>query len=157
MSQTSLGDVLDESPRREIRQWGGHRGPRTGRTDHWWALPLVTALVLGGFVIYGTVPNLTAIGSAVYNDVSAAQLSEGTIVRHGGANNWLLPRVSNTGGSFAQQNSIGPSTPIPFATGDQIGWAINCAVQRTAPGVFDAAELLPSIVVDEPKPRRRRS
>ncbi|HXJ65353.1 MAG TPA: hypothetical protein VNN79_16480, partial [Actinomycetota bacterium] len=37
-----------------MRQWGGHRGPRTGRTDHWWALPLVTALVLGGFVIYGT-------------------------------------------------------------------------------------------------------
>jgi len=54
VSKTSLGDVLEGSEQREIRRYGGHRGPRTGRTDRWWALPVVTVLVLGGFIVYGT-------------------------------------------------------------------------------------------------------
>lgn len=54
MSQSSLGDVLDESHRREIRPYPGHTGPKTYRTDRWWALPLVTSVVLLGFVVYGT-------------------------------------------------------------------------------------------------------
>jgi hypothetical protein len=54
MSDVSLGDVLDDSDRREIRPPGYSPGPATLRTDRWWLVPGVTAVVFIGFVLYST-------------------------------------------------------------------------------------------------------
>jgi hypothetical protein len=54
MPQVTLGDALEESDRRVIRPRPRPTGPRTLRRDRWWVTPLVTVVVLLGFVVYGT-------------------------------------------------------------------------------------------------------
>src|SRR6266542_2676019 len=54
MPDLRLGDVLDGSEGRAVQPLRPPPGPRTLRTDRWWALPLVTVVVLLGFVVYGT-------------------------------------------------------------------------------------------------------
>jgi hypothetical protein len=54
MSDARLGDVLEGSDRRQVGPLRRPSGPPTLRLDAWWALPLVTVVVLLGFVAYGT-------------------------------------------------------------------------------------------------------
>src|SRR6266540_3886884 len=54
VSADQLGDVLDFSDRREVTPYRPPTAPRTARGDRWWALPVVTVVVLLGFVVYGT-------------------------------------------------------------------------------------------------------
>jgi hypothetical protein len=54
MSDVSLGDVLNESDRRQIGPPGASPGPATLRKDAWWLLPGITAVVFILFVVYST-------------------------------------------------------------------------------------------------------
>jgi hypothetical protein len=55
MSDISVGEALEGSEGRRIPPTRPPRtGPATLRLDAWWLQPMVTVLVLGGFVIYGT-------------------------------------------------------------------------------------------------------
>jgi hypothetical protein len=53
MAQAPLGDVLEGSDRRQITP-RRPLGPRTQRRDTWWVQPLITLIVLLGFIVYGT-------------------------------------------------------------------------------------------------------
>jgi hypothetical protein len=54
MSDVSVGDVLDDSDRREIRPRSPRPGPATLRRDAWWLQPAATAGMLSLFVLYST-------------------------------------------------------------------------------------------------------
>jgi hypothetical protein len=54
MADVSLGDVLDDSDRRQIRPPGSRPGPSTLRTDAWWLQPAGTAAIFLAFVLYST-------------------------------------------------------------------------------------------------------
>jgi hypothetical protein len=54
VSTEPLGDVLEFSDGREVTPYRPPTEPRTARGDRWWALPVVTVVVLLGFVVYGT-------------------------------------------------------------------------------------------------------
>jgi hypothetical protein len=54
MSGVSVGDVLDNSDRREIRPRAPRPGPATLRRDAWWLQPAATAGMLFLFVVYST-------------------------------------------------------------------------------------------------------
>jgi hypothetical protein len=54
MSDVSLGDVLNESDRREVGPPGSSPGPATLRRDAWWFQPVGVALLFVTFVVYST-------------------------------------------------------------------------------------------------------
>jgi hypothetical protein len=54
MSDVSLGDVLNDSDRREIEPPGSSPVPATLSRDHWWIEPVSIAVLFIGFVLYST-------------------------------------------------------------------------------------------------------
>jgi len=85
-----------------------------------------------GFDFWGPQYNGPSIGRVSYDDVSAAVLFEGDIIRHGGAPNWMFPRVTATQAAHAFIQGITPTIPFTWVVGDRVNWTINSAVVRTA-------------------------